>query len=52
MLWVACFELISDAIRDIPISAAAVSMSLSFCLMMAISAAIDQLTSEGQMNGH
>mmetsp|Transcript_44404 Transcript_44404/g.111195 ORF Transcript_44404/g.111195 Transcript_44404/m.111195 type:complete len:351 (+) Transcript_44404:217-1269(+) len=44
MLWVACFELIADAIKEMSVPAVSFSLSLSFCGMLAISAWIDVVT--------
>jgi ZIP family zinc transporter len=50
MLWVACFELIADAIREISLPLTSFSLSLSFVGMLAISAWIDVVT--GHEHGH
>lgn len=44
MLWVACFELIADAITEISIPLTSFSLSLSFVAMLAISSWIDVVT--------
>uniref|UniRef100_A0A7S0I3Z8 Uncharacterized protein n=1 Tax=Hanusia phi TaxID=3032 RepID=A0A7S0I3Z8_9CRYP len=44
MLWVAVFELILDALKEIPIETCSMSMSCSFVAMMAISSWIDVST--------
>ncbi|EKX34583.1 hypothetical protein GUITHDRAFT_98030 [Guillardia theta CCMP2712] len=44
MFWVACFELISDAIKEMSIPMCSFSLSCSFAGMMAISAWIDVVT--------
>lgn len=44
MLWVACFELIADAIREISLPLTSFSLSLSFVGMLAISSYIDVVT--------
>jgi ZIP family zinc transporter len=53
MLWVACFELIADAIREISLPLTSFSLSLSFVGMLAISAWIDVVTGhDTHTHGH
>jgi ZIP family zinc transporter len=44
MLWVACFELIADALKEMTLPAFSFSISFSFAGMMAISSMIDVAT--------
>mmetsp|Transcript_28314 Transcript_28314/g.55210 ORF Transcript_28314/g.55210 Transcript_28314/m.55210 type:complete len:362 (+) Transcript_28314:38-1123(+) len=37
MFWVACFELIADAVKEIPVAGAGLCMALSFSFMMVLS---------------
>ena len=41
MFWVACFELLADAVKEIPVYGAGLCMALSFGAMMLISGWID-----------
>eukprot|EP00282_Hemiselmis_andersenii_P014453 CAMPEP_0114145502 /NCGR_PEP_ID=MMETSP0043_2-20121206/20082_1 /TAXON_ID=464988 /ORGANISM="Hemiselmis andersenii, Strain CCMP644" /LENGTH=346 /DNA_ID=CAMNT_0001239927 /DNA_START=192 /DNA_END=1231 /DNA_ORIENTATION=+ len=46
MLWVAVFELIADAVKEMTVPQVSFSLSLSFCGMLAISSWIDIVTAQ------